>query len=388
MRFPKEPKPLPRLVSPPYARIYFDSNAFISANWPDLSQAMLNTVRTAEHLEMSSVLLDAVEKELAAHWKRDYRKTQKALIDKSKSLQKLADQLGVEIELDLPELSDIDEQYDLMVDNVVEASPLLRAKPSLRNAEELFEMAIHHRVPFKEKGKNFQDAVICLAAIDDLASSFEKVGALVSGDEIFDQDALDVLCKPVDVSLRLFKNLEAVYSDLSKLLSVAIMQDWNKEKELASQSVIPILKMIDAFVETNLEVPLGLGLGDRIVSLSRIEIGEVASVDTPPPWNIDVGDRVTISATIELKIHAEVQRQALSPGGLPVAKVGVPAKPFFVGMTTRQQSEILERSATVEIKATRTDTGYSDLEPTKVSLSTGPFDRIGSLEASLPDVET
>jgi hypothetical protein len=43
-----------------------------------------------------------------------------------------------------------------------------------------------------------------------------------------------------------------------------------------------------------------------------------------------------------------------------------------------QPSEVLERSATVEIKAKRTELGYSDLEPSKVSLVPSPFPDLGT----------
>jgi hypothetical protein len=80
-------------------------------------------------------------------------------------------------------------------------------------------MAVFQKLPFKEKGRNVQDAVICLAAIDDLASSGEKVGALVSGDEIFSQEVLDGFCKKLNVSLVLSASCT---DDKSRLSSQAL----------------------------------------------------------------------------------------------------------------------------------------------------------------------
>jgi hypothetical protein len=65
-------------------------------------------------------------------------------------------------------------------------------------------------------------------------------------------------------------------------------------------------------------------------------------------------------------------------------KVGVPAKRSIVEFSTQEKSEVLERSATVEIKAKRTELGYSDLEPSKVSLVPSPFPDLGtSIRSSL-----
>lgn len=211
--------------------------------------------------------------------------------------------------------------------------------------------------------------MICLSAIDDLATTSEKKGAFVSGDGIFDESAIDLLCKPMGVSLKLFKNLESLHEDLSRLLSSAALRSWEGERKLAFQAVEANINKIESFVEKNLEVPLILGIADRINSLNRIEIEQLISVDTPAPWEIEAGGIIPISARLQIKIDANVQRQLLSPGGLPVLKVGVPYKPSFIGVTNQQQNEVLDRTAIVEVKAKRTGDGYAELEPTKVSLS-------------------
>jgi len=371
---------LPLPGGPDYKRIYFDSNAFIRANWPDLGQALTNTLTIAKAFGTKNILLDVVEKELGAHWFREYEKRHFSVLDKLKSLQKMADHLQIEIDInaDLPELADIDEQYELAVDNLVYWTDLVRAKPTLRDAREFFHMAVFQKLPFKEKGRNFQDAVICLAAIDDLASSGEKVGALVSGDEIFSQEVLDGFCNKLNVSLVLFNSVDSIYKDLMRLLNVASTRQWQSEKDLAVQAIRADLKQIEEFVEKNLELPLTLGISDWIVELGRIELVEVISADTPVPWENKPGDATTISANLRLNVHAVVHRQIVTQGPAPMIKVGVPAKRSIVDFSTQEKSEVLERSATVEIKAKRTELGYSDLEPSKVSLVPSPFPDLGT----------
>jgi hypothetical protein len=63
-----------------------------------------------------------------------------------------------------------------------------------------------------------------------------------------------------------------------------------------------------------------------------------------------------------------VHRQIVTQAPAPMIKVGFPAKRSIVEFSMQEKSEVLERSATVEIKAKRTELGYSDLEPSKVSL--------------------
>jgi hypothetical protein len=59
-------------------------------------------------------------------------------------------------------------------------------------------------------------------------------------------------------------------------------------------------------------------------------------------------------------------------------KVGFPAKRSIVEFSTQEKSEVLERSATVEIKAKRTELGYSYLEPSMVSFVPSPFPDLGT----------
>lgn len=118
---------------------------------------------------------------------------------------------------------------------------------------------IRQRTLFKEKGRNFQDAVICLAAIDDLVASGDKVGAFVSGDNILSQDVFDGLCKKVGIKLILFDSVDRLYQDLNRLLSAAEMHLWQMERDLAAQAVRAYSTKIGEFVETNLEIPRSLG---------------------------------------------------------------------------------------------------------------------------------
>jgi len=60
---------MPPPVTPPYRRIYFDSNLMIRANWPSLGQTILNAFALASFFDTDCVLLDAVERELEAHWR-------------------------------------------------------------------------------------------------------------------------------------------------------------------------------------------------------------------------------------------------------------------------------------------------------------------------------
>ncbi len=369
-------------VKPKHTRIYFDSNLMIKANWPSLGQTMQNVFELVDFFGATCVLLDAVERELRAHWERDYRKTQLEAAGKVANLKKLSDQVGIVVSSQLPQESDVHKAYLATVERLLEERPLVRAAPPLRCTAEFFEMAIHHAKPFKEKGKNFQDAVICLAAIDDLASLPEKSGAFVSRDDIFDQKTLDVFCEPLGVYLKLFQNEDALIADLRSFVTASMTHEWAEEERLAMAAFQTNQGRLEAFIAETLEIPQRLGLfGDRIISISRIEIMEVSKVQTPVPWKLPRNEPVTITATIQLGIHARVRRQYAGPerpSQIRVGKAPISNEGSFRPFRTEEVEELLKRLFSLEMRATRTTDEYTDLEPVSVSPATAGFSKIGS----------
>lgn len=370
--------PLP--VKPKYTRIYFDSNLMIKAKWPSLGQTIRNVFELVSLFDTTCVLLDSVERELRAHWERDYRKTQSEAAARVENLRRLGDQVGIIVPSQLPQESDVHQAYLATVEHLVQDRPLVRAAPPLRCTAELFEMAIHHVKPFKEKGRNFQDAVICLAAIDDLASLPEKNGAFVSRDDIFDQETLDVFCKPIGVDLKLFHDEDALIGDLRSFVTASMTHEWTEEEDLAKVAFEANHGKLEAFIAENLEIPQRPGLGEWIISISRIEILKVSGVETPVPWKLPRDQPVTITATIQLGIHATVRRQRTAPERPYKIKVGkepVRNEGSFQPFRIEEVEELLERPCSLEMRATRTADAYIDLEPVAVSLSSG-FSRLGS----------
>ncbi len=369
-------------VKPRYTRIYLDSNLMIKANWPSPGQTMQNVFELVDFFGTTCVLLDAVERELRAHWERDYRKTQLEAVGKVANLKKLGDRVGIVIPSQLPQESDVYNAYLATVERLVEERPLVRAAPPLRGTAELFELAIHHATPFKEKGKNFQDAVISLAAIDDLASLPEKSGAFVSRDDIFDQRTLDAFCEPLGVYLKLFQNEDALIADLRSFVTASMTHEWAEEERLVMAAFQANQSRLEAFIAENVEIPQRWGpLGDRIISVSRIEIMEVSKVETPLPWKVPRGEAVTITATIQLGIHARVRRHQTGHERLSNIKVGkapISNEGSFRPFRIEEVEELLKRPFSLEVRATRSSDAYTDLEPVSVCPVTSGFSRIGS----------
>jgi len=372
---------------PPYRRIYFDTNVLVRARWPRLSQTMRTALLTASHLAIPTILLQSVEHELRAHCVRNLTEICTQIIDNTHKLASLCEGLDDEWASSLPSQRHLEEAYDKAANENVAAFHMLRKAPSLRKTDEMFEMAIHKKKPFGEKGKNFQDAVICLAAIDDLVSSSDHVGAFVSRDDIFEQQTLDDLCKRLDVNMRVFKDEVALNDDMRTFLRRQAAKEWIEDEELASIAINESLPALQEFIEANLEVRTRFGFTSRILTISRIQVVKVTRVETPSPWDRLPGETLTITAQVLIHIFATVRRVASAPSEI-VLKVGATAQaarsaaqhtPLY-----SDREEVLERTVDVELSTAFSGGRYINLKPISVAIGTSRSDATPAADFASP----
>jgi hypothetical protein len=234
-------------------------------------------------------------------------------------------------------------------------------------------MAIHHKKPFVEKGRNFQDAVICLATVDDLAASSETVGAFVSRDDIFEQKMLDNLCGPHGLTLKLFKGEEALNDDMRSFLREQTVQKWIEDEDNAKAAVLENLPTLQSFISANLEVPTRMGFlaSNRILLVKQIDIVSVPRVETPYPLDRTPGEPVVITAKMELDIHVKLRRwssAASTPESLKAGQIPGPADASARrALLTEEKEETLRRAVSVEIRCVLRGGRYVDLEPMSVA---------------------
>jgi hypothetical protein len=364
-------------LSPPYRRVYFDTNVLIKAKWPQLSQSMRTALTTSGTFQILNVLLDPVEKELEAHWFRDHLRSKTDATGKVKNLTTLFKQVGLDLQFTLPSENRLKKAYSVAVETNVTEYGLIRAAPKFRETEELFQMAIHQRKPFGEKGRNFQDAIICLAAIDDLISSSEKSGAFVSRDGIFEQEMLDGLCRERGITLRLFNGEEALNEDLRSFLRRQTVQRWLEDEENARSSVLENIQGLQSFINKNLEVPTRRGLfnTNRIIFVKQIEIVEVPRVETPYPLERTPEESILITARVEVDIHVRVKRWSssyTSPESLKAGQAPSPSEPSVRRGILEENEEVLRRTVSMEIECAFRNSRYVNLEPRSVVFGSAP----------------
>jgi len=383
-------------ISPPYDRVYFDSNVLLRFQWPRVNQTLLNAMSILKDFRIPAILLDAVEKELRAHFLRVLAAAKAETENKVRAVANICESVGVRApSIPLPSIPKIVTAYNKTSAKAIRQLGLLKRAPPLREAKELFEMAIQRTKPFQEKGKNFQDAVICLTAIDDLVSSSDKTAAFVSSDGIFEQNVLDQLCEAHGVKLILFASLQSLTDDLRKHLDEQQEKKWSDDERLAEQAVTAELPPIQKFLEANLEIPTRMGLfrSRQILKINRIEIAKIARVETPSPAHRTPGLPITITAQLEINIHATVRMPRPSSSLTETLKIGEsrPKLADRIASLYMDEDEILSRPVTVELEAVREGDKYSHVTLRSASLGASdskrrapsPFGRIGSMLGSV-----
>jgi hypothetical protein len=343
-----------------------------------------------------AILLDAVQKELRAHFLRVLAVAKAETENKARAIANVCESVGVRTpSVSLPSIPKIETAYDKTSAKAIRQLGLLKRAPPLREAKELFEMAIQRTKPFQEKGKNFQDAVICLAAIDDLVSSLDKTAASVSGDGIFEQRVLDQLCEAHGVKLILFASLQSLTDDLRKHLDEQQEKKWSDDETLAEQAVAGELPTIQKFLEANLEIPTRMGLfrSRQILKINRIEIARITRVETPSPAHRTPGLPITITAQLDINIHATVRMARPSSSLTETLKMGEsrPKLADRIASLYIDEDEILSRPVTVELEAFREGDKYSHVTLSSASLGASeskrrapsPPGQIGSMLGSV-----
>lgn len=354
-------------AEPTYRRIYWDTNILIHEKWPDVSAAMAQALSLGNSLKVEAVLLEPVERELEAHWRRDLLSAQGSF-DHFRQMVK-------RVELQVPEvpLEDAIKAYRKTVDELVSKHGLVRRAPTYRGLEEVFGMAINHVKPFGEKGKNFQDVVICLAAIDDLANSGSRTGIFVSADGAFDQAVLNAHTSLLSIEFKLFRSVDDVLDYFKSHLLEAKQRAWEHSEQLAEKAVKASLPQIEEYITAELEIPAIAG----VESVNTVKVASVEKVQTPNPESCSEGDRVTITARLVLLMMAEVRRYpslVAPPKTLKVGEKRETSSIMYISTSTGVVTqEELPQTVNVELEATNRDENFVELKPTSVSLANEGF---------------
>jgi hypothetical protein len=355
-----------------FHRIYFDSNVAIKEGWPKISAALDSLLWVAKLFKISVVLLDVVERELEAHWTREYQEARRA----TQIAQEIHARVGLASgAMRLPELDDVRAAYRKTVDAIVEEHGLVRAKSELRPTTELFEMAIRELKPFQKKGRNFQDVVILLAAIDELARNSGQRGVFLSRDGVFDQSVMTKHSSLRKVELTLFPEVTQLSDVLKNELGEALKKVWDIEQAKAVSAVQRNAAQLRTYIAQNLEIPANPALEGEILSIEGIEDLSVLTVQTSDPMRKGENQPTTFTAEVEVSFRATIAPNLLqlALGAQKAVKVGAESRivrnPWLEVLQPNEPKEqVIKRVVLVEIEATVVNKEYENLKFLSVRL--------------------
>jgi hypothetical protein len=337
----------------------------------------------AQLFKVKAFLSDPVERELEANWMRDFDKTERDAIGKASNLSRLLGKVGSTAELQVPPRDEVLALYRAKVEEAIKLG-FERAPITGRSAAEVFELAVGRQQPFSEKGTGFQDAVICLSAIDHLAQSADKTGAFVSRDRGFDQQGIDRLAGTQGVQLILYADLESIGKVLGEELDNALKKFWDADRQRDIESAQNNMELLQSFIRASLEIPERLD-GLEIVRVTNIEAVEVLEARTPFPLDRKEGEPITVSVDVKIRLHvvARGKRPELLWGGPRKLKMGEePPTPYSFAFSVlagwpAPEERILDRTVELELKAKVVGENYNELEPLSVKLKTPPTRHLG-----------
>jgi len=365
-----------------FDHVYLDTNILIASNWPKLSAALENLFELAQVLAVKVLVPEAVQAELEQHWIRNLDKKYNGIDRTIKDFENyLTEAERSDIKLVLPDKEKALTSYRCRVGEIKKIWELESIPVTTRSTTELFRMAARRDAPFKEEGAGFQDAVIYLSVIDDLARSSERIGALVSQDSIFKskKDELVASAKSSGVALEIYHSLQDVIDALRQRLRAEMIREWEERKRKVEIGLKNQMPQIEKFVAEKLELSYGeFGFGEKLIEFKGFEVKDLRNVRIPI---VRKAEPEKISFELELELDVVIEKM-LAPSTVispPSVKVGEKAPPpearFFAEIfpPPKIEEQIIPWSVEVEAEVPADDTEYKTIELSSlVSKGSGP----------------
>jgi citrate lyase gamma subunit len=352
---------------PPFAVIYPDSNCLIKEGWPDVSTTLRNLAAAAEHRGVRLVLLDSVEQELEAHYIREFQEKATEASGKFHRLARIADRAALQVELSVPSTEQLGNGYRAAVEEVLATYHIERATVPLRESKELYRMAVYRQAPFAKEGSGFQDAIICLAAIDHLAATGLRTCAFLTNDGIFNDQVLGRLAQPKEVSLRLFEDAKGAYDCLVDDALKERYAQHDEDRKRATAAIKSRIPDIERFIRENLEMPHYFR-GDEVLQIINIKV--VGIDDALTPITQTDGEPSAVSAQVSIEVT-----MILKPGLFsnwmpsPSLKLGKSLELPTYFPERQPRESIQQATVAMEFRAIVENGNYRSIEPVSLRLA-------------------
>jgi len=300
-----------------FDRVYLDTNAFLGAGWPQLSEKMKNLLTLARDHDIAVLFPRAVEVEIEEHWIRDLREKSHQALARVNELRKyLSRASGNLMEFNVPDESSLLQEYRQCVEGIKTLWGLQSVPITERPLDYIFGMATRQHPPFEEQGKGFQDAVIFLSCMDDLRRNPGRTGAFVSADHVFQRNEIETLTNSESVKLSLYRSIEEPLDILRQYIGEPERDEWEEDRKRAKEALEVRIRSgeVSQYIRDNLGIPMIRAANWiwRVTEIVGVE-ARIDRVETPPPRGRTAGESVPVSADITATL------QVLGLPGIPAS---------------------------------------------------------------------
>lgn len=345
--------------------LYFDSNVLRKWGWPDPSARLLEIIAKGSSVGVSPAMVELVQQELTEGWIRDTFQARRSLVDKIREYSRRAQGLGETAEP--PPLPTRDQMREHLAKVTAKFSTLFRAvQTSKQPAEYYMKLAMSRGGAFVEGGRGFNDTVILVSIVEDMAVQGVDSAILVSEDQGFQNDGIKQVTAGKQLQVvRSIEQLDKIFDDL---LSAKVHAYLRERKEKLIAAVKSQEDELVAFLRQNLSLTTeDFGLVDQV---RKVDFREILSYEdahsAPFIFGQDSREENRLSIDVRIRVHVETEsilferrreRLDASPFSLHPEDILISSSDKEIVVTVEGASEVAEdgikmvRFSTVRSKA-------------------------------------
>ncbi len=290
---------------PPQA-LYFDSNILRKWGWPDPSARLLETLAKAAGINVASGLVDLVRRELTEGWIRDTVRARISLAEKAREYSRRVQ--GLSEVPEVPRLPPIEQMREHLANVTATFAALFRIVPTSKQPVEYYmNLAMSRGGAFVEGGRGFNDTVILVSIVEDMAAHGIASAILVSEDGGYQNEGM----KQVTGTklLRVIRTLDELDDILDRLISDKVHAYLQEQKERLLAAVKSHETELLAFLRQNLTLSSDeLGIADRVRKVEFLElIGYEDAHSVPFILNQESREENRLSVDVRVRVRVETE---------------------------------------------------------------------------------
>jgi hypothetical protein len=246
-----------------------------------------NVFAVANRWGLEILLPEPVERQLEEQWLRNVRERSAKLDAAARDMNRFLSAVGTGVRTEHEDMGVLLARYKETVDQIKQDFKIRTPPFTPRYGAEFFDTAIRYILPFETKGegKGFQDAVILASVLDDLSSHPDRLGVLVSADEVFSKTDLNGFVPGCPSARLKFLTLDKLWEILwDRYWDENVKAPWEEEQRNAMEAMKQKVDSLKEFVESHLtESMLMAGTFQKIIEVRGLEKLEIQYVQTPLP---------------------------------------------------------------------------------------------------------